>query len=195
LDREEAALMSRYCDGDPAAFHRLYTLVAPRILAYLVALIADRPVAEDLLQQTFLKLHQSRSSYVRDANPIPWIYTIAHRTCLDEIRRRKRAPVRLTIDGELPREPRAAITGQPEEHEARADSAAPAAISLADLDRLPPNQREALVLTKVHGHSVAEAALIAGTTPGAIKLRAHRAYVTLRQLAARQAQPPRTAVT
>jgi DNA-directed RNA polymerase specialized sigma24 family protein len=36
------------------------------------------------------------------------------------------------------------------------------------------------VLTKVHGHSVSQAAMIAGTTPGAIKLRAHRAYVTLR---------------
>src|SRR5436190_24400630 len=99
--------MNRYCDGDPAAFRRLHALLAPRILAYLIALIADRPVAEDLLQQTFLKLHQSRSSYVRDANPVPWVYTIAHRTCLDEIRRCRRAPVKLTAHGELPREPRA----------------------------------------------------------------------------------------
>jgi RNA polymerase sigma factor (sigma-70 family) len=194
LDREEAQLMNRYCDGDAAAFRRLYALLAPRILGYLVALIADRPLAEDLLQQTFLKLHQSRSSYVRNANPIPWIYTIAHRTCLDEIRRRKRAPVRLTADGS-PGETRAAITGQPEEHADHFDAADPTTISLADLDGLPPNQKEALILTKVHGHSVAEAALIAGTTPGAIKLRAHRAYVTLRQRAARQAQPPRAAVT
>jgi RNA polymerase sigma-70 factor (ECF subfamily) len=193
LDRDEVQLMNRYCDGDAAAFRLLYALLAPRILGYLVALIADRPLAEDLLQQTFLKLHQSRSSYVRNANPIPWIYTIAHRTCLDEIRRRKRAPVKLTGDG-LPPEARASITGQSEEHAGR-DDADPAAISLADLDGLPPNQKEALILTKVHGHSVAEAALIAGTTPGAIKLRAHRAYVTLRQRAARQAQPPRTVAT
>ena len=186
--------MNRYCDGDAAAFPLLYALLAPRILGYLVALIADRPLAEDLLQQTFLKLHQSRSSYVRNANPIPWIYTIAHRTCLDEIRRRKRAPVKLTGDGQPP-EARAAITGQAEEHAGHDDAAEPAGISLADLDGLPPNQKEALILTKVHGHSVAQAALIAGTTAGAIKLRAHRAYVTLRERAARQAQPPRTAVT
>jgi RNA polymerase sigma-70 factor, ECF subfamily len=195
VDRQEAQLMNRYCDGDADAFRSLYGLLAPRILAYLVALIADRPVAEDLLQQTFLKLHQSRSTYVRNANPVPWVYTIAHRTCLDEIRRRKRAPVKLTADGELPREPRAAITGQAEEQDGRSDAAEPGAISLSDLDGLPHNQRQALVLTKVHGHSVAEAALIAGTTAGAIKLRAHRAYVTLRQRAARQAQPPRTAAT
>jgi RNA polymerase sigma factor (sigma-70 family) len=179
-DDEHARLMGRYCDGEPAAFHRLYQLLAPRVLGYLVSLVGDRALAEDLLQQTFLKVHQSRASYVREANPAPWIYTIAHRTCLDEIRKRKRAPVKLTSDGDLPREPLATITGQAESH-LPDDDGASARISLADLEGLPQNQKEALVLTKVHGHSVTQAAMIAGTTPGAIKLRAHRAYVTLRQ--------------
>src|SRR6185436_11634121 len=185
--------MGRYCDGDAAAFHRLYALVAPRVLAYLISLISDRALAEDLLQQTFLKVHQSRASYVRDANPVPWIYTIAHRTCLDELRKKKRAPVKLTGDGELPSEPRAGLQGQAEEVDARDDDGASTRISLADLEGLPRNQREALLLTKVHGHSVAQAAMIAGTTPGAIKLRAHRAYVTLRQRIGRAAQGTRAA--
>ena len=103
--------MGRYCDGDARAFQRLYALVAPRILAYLIGLIGERALAEDLLQQTFLKLHQSRAVYVRDANPVPWIYTIAHRTCLDELRRRKVARVKLTGDGTLPHEPRATLVG------------------------------------------------------------------------------------
>jgi len=173
--------MGRYCDGDLAAFHRLYALLAPRILAYLISLSGDRALAEDLLQQSFLKVHQSRGSYVRGADPVPWIYTIAHRTFLDEARKRKRAPVKLTTDGQLPAEPRAGLHGQAEEIEARDDDGASTRISLADLDGLPPNQKEALLLTKVHGHSINQAAAIAGTTPGAIKLRAHRAYVTLRQ--------------
>jgi RNA polymerase sigma-70 factor (ECF subfamily) len=182
LDQEDAALMNRYCEGDASAFRQLYARVAPRILAYLMALIADRSAAEDLLQQTFLKVHQSRAHYVRDANPVPWIYTIAHRTCLDELRRRKRTPVKLTADGELPRGAEASLSGQAAEQET-----APGRdkITIADLESLPRNQREALVLTKIHGHSVAEAAQIAGTTAGAIKLRAHRAYVTLRLRAAR----------
>ena len=94
--------MGRYCDGEAQAFHRLYALVAPKILAYLAGLTGDRALAEDLLQQTFLKLHQARATYVRDANPVPWIYTIAHRTCLDELRRRKVARVKLTADGHCP---------------------------------------------------------------------------------------------
>jgi RNA polymerase sigma-70 factor (ECF subfamily) len=170
--------MGRYCDGDAKAFHRLYALLAPRILAYLVGLAGERALAEDLLQQTFMKLHQARPTYVRNANPVPWIYTIAHRTCLDELRRRKSARVKLTSDGDLPREPRATLAGDAED--AAAEDAAPSRISLADLECLPQNQKEALILTKVHGHSLAEAAMITGSTPGAIKLRAHRAYVTLR---------------
>jgi RNA polymerase sigma-70 factor (ECF subfamily) len=57
--------------------------------------------------------------------------------------------------------------------------------ALAALDRLPAPQRQALLMTKVEGLSQAEAATRVGTTPGAIKLRAHRAYVTLRKLVRR----------
>ena len=174
--------MTRYCAGEPAAFHRLYALLAPRILAYLCGLVGEKAAAEDLLQQTFLKVHEARTAYVRGANPIPWIYTIAHRTCLDEIRRRKRSRVRLTSDGTLAAEPAADLTGgSAENHSEPADRDA-AGAALAALERLPDNQREALILTKVHGRSHAEAAMITGTTPGAIKLRAHRAYVSLRQM-------------
>jgi len=181
--REAAEVMTRYCAGEPAAFHRLYALLAPRILAYLCGLIGEKATAEDLLQQTFLKVHEARSAYVRGANPIPWVYTIAHRTCLDEIRRRKRSRVRLSNDGTLAAEPVADLTGGSAESRSepveRGDAASAA---MAALERLPGNQREALILTKVHGRSHAEAAMITGTTPGAIKLRAHRAYVSLRQM-------------
>jgi RNA polymerase sigma-70 factor (ECF subfamily) len=182
--REAAEVMTRYCAGEPAAFHRLYALLAPRILAYLCGLIGEKATAEDLLQQTFLKVHEARSAYVRGANPIPWIYTIAHRTCLDEIRRRKRSRVRLTKDGALAAEPAADLTGASAESRSEPADRDAASAAMAALEHLPGNQREALILTKVHGRSHAEAAMIAGTTPGAIKLRAHRAYVSLRQMLA-----------
>ena len=187
--REAAEVMARYCRGDAAAFHRLYTLLAPRILAYLTSLLGDKAAAEDMLQLTFLKVHEARGSYVLGANPIPWIYTIAHRTSLDEIRKRKRSRVRLSNDGELAAEPAAHITGVAADANADpADRPDPsvAAGALAALAKLPENQRQALILTKVHGRSIADAAMITGSTPGAIKQRAHRAYVTLRQLLGRK---------
>lgn len=184
--------MTRYCAGEAAAFQALYALLAPRLLGYLFGLLRDRAAAEDMLQLTFLKLHEARGSYVIGANPIPWTYTIAHRTALDELRKRKRARVRLTGDGGLPAEPAAHVTGVPiEAHQDQADRATPEAArnAVAALDRLPEAQKQALLLTKVHGRSTAEAAMIAGTTPGAIKQRAHRAYLTLRQLLSKEGEP------
>jgi RNA polymerase sigma-70 factor (ECF subfamily) len=186
---EAAEVMARYCRGDAAAFQRLYAMLAPRILAYLTALLGDKAAAEDALQLTFLKLHEARASYVLGADPIPWLYTIAHRTGLDEIRKRKRSRVRLSKDGDLPVEPAAHITGtaadaHPDPAERAGGGAAAGA--LAALAQLPENQRQALILTKVHGRSIADAAMITGSTPGAIKQRAHRAYVTLRQLLGRK---------
>jgi RNA polymerase sigma-70 factor (ECF subfamily) len=185
---EAAQVMARYCRGDAGAFQRLYALMAPRLLAYLVGLVRDKAAAEDILQVTFLKVHEARSAYVLGANPIPWMYTIAHRTFLDDVRKRKRNRVQLTKDGTLAAEPTADLTGASAEagqdEAARPDPAA-AAGALAALAELPENQRQALLLTKVHGRSTAEAAQIAGTTQGAIKQRAHRAYVTLREMLAR----------
>jgi RNA polymerase sigma-70 factor, ECF subfamily len=181
--QEACEVMGRYCDGDATAFHRLYALLAPRVLAYVTGLLADRAAAEDVLQLAFMKLHDARSTYVRGANPIPWIYTIAHRTCLDEIRKRKRSRIRLTSDGDLERAPAAHITGVAEDgRQPEGDPDTTAAAALAALEKLPDNQRQALILTKLHGRTIVEAAMITGSTPGAIKLRAHRAYVTLRQM-------------
>lgn len=177
--------MARYCAGDATAFQALYALLAPRLLGYLFGLLRDRAAAEDTLQLAFLKLHEARATYVAGANPIPWMYTIAHRTALDELRKRKRARVRLTSDGALPAEPAAHVTGVPVETQQDSDgrpTPTTARQALTALDQLPENQRQALLLTKVHGRSTAEAAMIAGTTPGAIKQRAHRAYLTLRQV-------------
>ena len=188
---EASEVMARYCRGDAAAFERLYALLAPRILAYLRGLLGDQAAAEDALQLTFLKVHEARGSFVLGANPIPWVYTIAHRTSLDELRKRKRSRVRLTKEGTLGTEPAANLTGvsaeAQQDREDRPDPAV-AARALGALDELPENQRQALLLTKVHGRSVAEAAMITGTTPGAIKQRAHRAYLTLRQKLGRKRQ-------
>ncbi len=179
---EAKELMQRYCDGDAGAFRELYTLLAPRLLGYLVRMARQRALADDLLQQTFLKVHRARAAYVRGADPIPWIYAIAHRTFLDEARRGRRAAVRVGEVETLPEVP-AGLTGESDDRrdEVRGDPELMAA-ALDALAALPVSQREAVVLTKLDGKSVAEAAEIAGTTVGAMKVRAHRGYVALRKL-------------
>ena len=178
---EPRELMARYCDGDASAFRELYAALAPRLYGYLVRMCRQRALADDLLQLTFLKVHRARAAYVRGADPIPWIYAIAHRTFIDEARKQKRAVVRVGDVAELP-EVRAGISG---DADGTADEAADPELVKTALDALaalPIQQREAVVLTKLDGKSVAEAAEIAGTTVGAMKVRAHRGYEALRKL-------------
>ncbi|HUS31972.1 MAG TPA: RNA polymerase sigma factor [Kofleriaceae bacterium] len=176
-------LMARYQDGDASAFRELYAQVAPRLLGYLLKMARSRALADDLLQQTFLKVHRARAAYIRDSDPLPWIYSIAHRTFIDEARKKKRAIVNVASDpeGTVPDVP-ATLTG---DAVGAADEPVDSEETKAALDalaQLPEQQREAVVLTKLEGKSVAEAAEIAGTTVGAMKVRAHRGYEALRKL-------------
>ncbi len=180
-NREAIALMGRYCDGDAEAFRRMYALIAPRVLGYLVRMVRDRATADDLVQLTFLKVHRARAAYVRDADPVPWIFAIAHRTFLDEVRSKKRARVRVADDG-APPDVAADITGAAGGTAFEDDGQQElTAATLVALQTLPPAQREAVALTKLGGKSIAEAAEIAGTTPGAMKVRVHRGYEALRK--------------
>src|SRR5512147_3304870 len=99
---EAKDLMQRYCDGDAGAFRELYAHVAPRLLGYLVKMTRERALADDLLQQTFMKVHRARAAYVRGADPLPWIYSIAHRTFIDETRKTKRAIVKVGAEDDIP---------------------------------------------------------------------------------------------
>jgi len=69
--------------------------VAPRLFGFVKQLVGDRALAEDILQETLLKLHEARGFYVRGADPVPWMFTIARHTAFDELRKKKRARVRL----------------------------------------------------------------------------------------------------
>jgi RNA polymerase sigma-70 factor (ECF subfamily) len=175
-------LMARYCDGDASAFRELYAAVSPQLYGYLVKMSRSRALADDLLQQTFLKVHRARAAYVRGADPLPWIYSIAHRTFIDEVRKGKRAKVNIGDGEDLP-EIAADLQGNAldAKDEPRADPELLAS-TLDALAGLPDGQREAVVLTKLQGKSVAEAAEIAGTSVGAMKVRAHRGYEALRKL-------------
>jgi RNA polymerase sigma-70 factor (ECF subfamily) len=179
--------MQRYCDGDLEAFEELYVDVAPRLIGFLRMLLRDEATAEEVLQQTFLKLHNARSLYEPGADPLAWLYAIAHRTCIDEMRRRRRALVLLVCDpGDGQPEAEASFAGVAVSAEADgAYSDAEQAAVLDALRELPDDQRAAVSLTKIQGLTMSAAATALGTTEGAVKLRAHRAYARLREILGR----------
>ena len=168
-DASLEALMEAYARGSKVAFDLLYQRIGSRLFGYLIRLTGERGRAEDLLQITFTKLHRARDSYLRGSPVLPWVFAIARRAFLDDRRHVRSRQEDLSYDGSLPEPP-------PE-----APPAELADVLELALARLPDHYREAIVLTKVTGMSVAEAAEVLGTTPSAVKLRVHRGYKELRQ--------------
>ncbi len=165
--------MDRYAAGDNAAFGLVYDALAPRLYGYLLRQTRDRARAEDLLQQTMLRIHRARDRFVPGAEVTPWAFAIARRLLIDTLRRGRREV--LTDDGEPDPGP-ATDPGADDRVAARELE-----VRLRrELDRLPASQRAAFELVKQEGLSMAEAAEVLGTTVTAVKLRAHRAYEALR---------------
>jgi len=183
--------MARFAAGDDRALGDVYDLASPAVFTFLLRMSRDRSMAEDLTQETFLRLHRARGLYRRGAAVMPWAYTIARRLFLDAVRSRRSQPDltagrgpatgnadhALRVEEELP-------SSAPSAEELLADLELAAMVDQA-LAQIPENQAAAFRLLKGEGLSVAETAAIMGTTKGAVKLRAHRAYEALRGLLSR----------
>lgn len=185
--------MERYAQGDEAAFAEVYDLLAPRLLAFLTRMTRDRAKAEDLMQQTFLNMHRARGRFAPGSEVVPWAFAIARRLFLDSTRRGKRELLERGEPGGEDGDERS-IFDLVESVGASADELVDAK-SLASviegaLSELPEQQREAFALIKQEGLSVAEAAGILGTSVGAVKLRAHRAYESLRAALGKKGRVP-----
>lgn len=171
--------MARYAVGDDAAFDALYRLAGPRLYAFCLRLTRRRTEADDLFQETFLKLHRSRATYAPNAAALHWVFAVARSVHLDRLRYRKRRPeaVAETDEGVAAFSSAPSADGSPE---ALAQARQLAMLVDRVLREIPENQRAAYVLIREEGLSVADAAAVLGATSTAVKLRAHRAYEAIR---------------
>lgn len=161
--------MLRYQQADSEAASLLIMGISPQIFQFFLAQVRNHAHAEDLLQDFWLRIHNARRTY-RPAEPVlPWLYAIARHVQIDDYRRKTRIRSHELQTEQLPERP------APE----------PARNTIPDiadlLKDLPPSQKEAVLLLKVAGLSLEEAARATGTTVGSIKQKAHRAYNTLRR--------------
>ncbi len=166
--------MGRYVDGDVAAFQAVYDALAPVLLRCLLRWVSDRALAEDLVQETFLRVHRARDTYRTGAPVGPWVLTIGRRLAIDAHRRRSARRERGTSDGRVPE---VAVSPEPASDEPPAGliEAVRAAV-----EALPESQRRVVAMHKLEGRSMAEVARVLGINEGAARVRAHRGYARLR---------------
>ena len=165
--------MDRYADGDDGAFGEVYDFLAPRLYRFLARQTREAAAAEDLLQQTMLKLHVTRGDFIKAADVVPWAFAIARRLFIDGYRRHKREAAHREAE---PVDETSTVGG--------ADDLLEAKRAVLELDRqlalLPEAQRVVFELMRRDGLTLREVAQVLGTTTNAVKLRAHRAHAALR---------------
>lgn len=167
------AWMAAAQDGDKRAYESLLNSILPLLRAIVARQLRDPTNTEDVMQNILLSIHRARHTFDA-ARPFgPWLGAIARNAVTDALRARTRRASR-----EVPLE-------EPDQLAAPAPVETDAPLSpelLRALAALPIKQREAVKLLHLDELSVAEAAVRAGTTPGALRVRAHRGYTVLRAL-------------
>ncbi len=175
---EDVRLMLAFREGDDAAFDALFERWASKLLRFLERMVRDRAVAEELVQETFLRVHRARARYVADAKFSTWLYTIASNVARNELRRPFRRAPHDSTDAEregAPLELAAEESPVDEIVNARREGAEVEAA----LQQLPERQRAALWLAAVEGLPYAEVARALETTESSVKALVHRARVAL----------------
>ena len=167
-------LVERAQTGDRAALEELYLLHFDRIYSYLHMSVGNRHDAEDLTNQTFVKMLESIERFEWRKVPISaWLFRIAHNLAMDHFR----ASRRWQPEEDVPEPGDSAEYSA--EHEAM--QAIGTRSMLAMIEDLSPDQQQVLTLKFVFNFGNAEAAAILGKTEGAIKSLQHRALATLQR--------------
>jgi RNA polymerase sigma-70 factor (ECF subfamily) len=160
--------------GDREALGELYALHFDRIYAYLRASVGNRHDAEDLTEQTFMKMLESIDRFVWQRAPFSaWLFRIAHNLAMDHFRRGRR--------WQLEADPEEIVR----ETEPSAEDHALHAIGderlLELIEGLSVDQRQVLTLKYGFDFANGDIAVILGKTDGAVKALQHRAMGALQR--------------
>jgi RNA polymerase sigma-70 factor (ECF subfamily) len=169
-----SASMTRANAGDADAYARLLEDVGVVMERYLRRRFGEADFIEDCVQECLLAIHRARATYDPDRRFRPWMFTIVRHKAIDMLRRR----------------------GTSQRHETQEGSGVEAEAPMADptvalqaaeaLQGLAPEYRDALILTKLQGHSLDEAARRAGVSVTAMKSRVHRGIQQVRRVLAQE---------
>lgn len=182
-DARDRTDMARLAAGHDAALNELMERHAPAVFRFLCRMLNNEDDANDMAQETFVRVFQARASFDADKKFSTWLFTIAANLARNQIRWRTRHP-NVSLDAESD------TTDQSLADKLTANSPTPKEETLATeraaavrtaVNALPEDMRAAIVLCEWEEHSMAEAAVILEATPKAVESRLYRARQILRE--------------
>lgn len=181
--RDEQALVEALHRGDQRACRDLVQRYARQVYNVALRLTGHPDEAEDVLQETFINACRNATRFEGRSSLSTWLYRIATNNGLMRLRRRQVPTIPLEVSSEDE-----TLDFRPQQlHDWRWD---PEAVVLTEelrqvmdaaIASLPESLRTAFVLRDLEGLSTQEAAEVLGISPGALKVRLHRARLLLRE--------------
>jgi RNA polymerase sigma-70 factor (ECF subfamily) len=186
--KAEVELARRLMDGDQSAFEPFVEAIGSKVMQYTVLMCGQREDAEEVVQDTLLKIFGSFDQLREPERVKPWVFRIAKNFCLMKRRKSVFAPEREISLDELMPERGGESAGRkieiadwsalPEDKVLEAELKGRIGAALAEL---PHTYRSVVVLRDVEGLSTAETAEVLDLSEDAVKQRLHRGRLSLRK--------------
>jgi RNA polymerase sigma-70 factor (ECF subfamily) len=164
VELEDSALMLRYRDGDVAAFETLYRRHNDSLFRYLTHLTLHRDTAEDIFQDAWGKIINSRHNYRPTAKFSTFLFRVAHNCFIDHLRKNKRHTAETNIDPDQ-------LVNQDEQPDQLTENYLARRRLLECLAQIPAEQRDVFLLYEEAGLSIDEIATVTGVNRETAKSR------------------------
>jgi RNA polymerase sigma-70 factor (ECF subfamily) len=171
--------MARYADGDTSAFPALYDAIAPRIEGLVRRRTGDVSRIDDIVQQTFERIHRARGTFIRGSDVLSWAFKIARNLCLDFGTQGWREHV-VSGHDDSGDDPLMTAVAEVVDAERVAMARETIARVVRAFRRLPVAQQLALELVRIEGFSMAAAAENLGVTLPSLKMSLFRGAAAVR---------------
>ncbi len=184
-DEADEALMVRYQQGEVRAFEILLTRHRRPVFNFILRFVRSREVAEDLMQETFLRVVKGAENYKRQAKFTTWLYTIARNLCVDHSRRMKHRKAQ-SLDAPLSKSADDSgtlldvVAGNELQSDRKAVSSQLADKMKEAIDRLSDDQREVFLMREFLDMPFKQIAEVVGVPENTVKSRMRYALEKLR---------------
>jgi RNA polymerase sigma-70 factor (ECF subfamily) len=162
--------------GDLEAFEALYERYNKRLFHFILRFVKERSLAEDILQETFLRLLKGKKRFRKDSRFSTYLFTIARNLCLDTLKSWERKHIFISQGNHIEK-----ATDKSKGPDKILEETETAKIIQNAIEALPADQREVLILNKYSALAYDEIARIVNSTPTAVKQKSYRAMQSLKQ--------------
>ncbi len=173
-------LIARFQQGDQQAFDILVHRYKDQLLNFVYRFVGNRNDAEDIVQETFLRVYKNKHYYKEIAKFSTWIYTIAGNLAKTELRKRKRRKL-FSVSNFMNEEKDYEIPDEDKNPELEVDGTIKDDIIQKAIEKLPPKFKEVILLRDVQGFSYEEISQILNIPLGTVKSRVNRGRLKLQE--------------